>query len=100
MCTFGATFTQAISVTKRKKGQYINVQATSRSRRAIKLRGSREAFFGAPTKRQQLRVQMLVNDKDDVVEHKLPGKSKKKKKKHPHDLMLSVQAVRAAERKH
>ena len=40
LCTFGATFTEALSVTKRKKGNYINVQATAKSRRAIPIRGS------------------------------------------------------------
>ena len=100
LCTFGETSIQALSVRKRKKGKYINVQATSKSRRAIQLRGSRAAYFGAPTKSQQLRAQMCVTETDDVFGYKLPGKSKKKKKKHPHDLMKSVAAGRAAEKKH
>ena len=50
LCTFGKVATEAISVIKRKKGSYINVQATARSRRAIPLRGSRAAYFGAPRK--------------------------------------------------
>ena len=87
-------------MTKRKKGIYINVQATSKSRRTFRLRGSRAAYFGAPTKAQQLSVQMLVTETDDIVGHKLPGKSKKKKKKHPHNLMKSVAEGRAAEKKH
>ena len=58
-----------------------------------------KATFTHVNKRKK-GVQMLVNDKDDVVGHGLPVKAKKKKKKHPHDLMLSVQAGRAAERKH
>ena len=100
LCSFGETSTPALSVTKRKKGKYINVQATSRSRRAIPLRGSRAAYFGAPTKAQQLKAQLCVTETDEVFGHKLPGMSKKKKKKHPHDLMKSVAAGRAAERKH
>ena len=100
LCKFGETSTPAVSVTKRKKGKYINVQVTSRSRRAIPLRGSRAAYFGAPRKAQQPRMQMCVTDTDDVFAHTLPGLSKKKKKKHPHDLMKSVKAGRAAERKH
>ena len=101
LCTFASTFTEALSVTKRKKGKYINVQATSKSRRAIALRGSRSAYFGAPRKDQQLKVQLCISSNDDdVFAHKLPGKSKKKKKKHPHNLMMSIHAGRAAERKH
>ena len=99
-CSFVETSAPALSVTKRKKGKYINVQATSRSRRAIPLRGSRAAYFGAPTKAQQLKAQLCVTETDEVFGHKLPGMSKKKKKKHPHDLMKSVAAGRAAERKH
>ena len=99
LCKFGETSTPAVSVTKRKKGKYINVQATSRSRRSIQLRGNRAAYFGAPRKAQHLRIQMCVTETDDVFGHKLPGLSKKKKKKHPHDLMKSVNAERAAERK-
>ena len=56
LCTFGKVATQAISVVKRKKGNYINVQMTSRSRRAIPIRGSRAAYFGAPRKDHQLKV--------------------------------------------
>ena len=81
LCTFGRVATQAVSVAKRKKGNYINVQVTARSRRAIPIRGSRSAYFGAPRKDHQKRVQMYVSENDDVVGHKLPGKSKKKKKK-------------------
>ena len=79
LCTFGKVATQAISVVKRKKGNYINVQMTSRSRRAIPIRGSRAAYFGAPRKDHQLKVQLNVTEHDDVFGHKLPGKSKKKK---------------------
>ena len=101
LCTFGSTFTEAISVSKRKKGKYINVQATSKSRRSIALRGSRAAYFGAPRKDQQLKLQLCIsNHDDDVFAHKLPGKSNKKNKKHPHNLMMSVHAGRAAEKKH
>ena len=100
LCTFGANFTQAISVTKRKKGKYINVQATSKSRRAIRIRGIRAAYFGAPKKDRQLKVQLCVDDDADVFAHKLPGKSKKKKTKHPHNLMKSVNEGRSAEKKH
>ena len=101
LCNFGAIYTEAISVTKRKKGKYINVQATSRSRRAIPIRGSRSAFFGAPRKDQRVKTQLFLSGQDDdVFAHKLPGKSKKKKKKHPHNLMKSVMEGRSAERKH
>ena len=100
LSTFGKVATQAISVAKRKKGNYINVQMTAKSRRAIPIRGSRAAYFGAPRKDQQLKVQMVVSENDDVFGHKLPGKSKKKKKKHPHSLMAAVAVGRAAEKKH
>ena len=54
----------------------------------------------APRKNQKLKVQLCIDDDDDVVGHKLPGKSKKKKNKHPHNLMKSVNEGRAAEKKH
>ena len=100
LCTFGKVATQAISVAKRKKGNYINVQVTAKSRRAIPIRGSRAAYFGAPRKNQQPKVQLYVTENEDVFAHKLPGKSNKKKKKHPHDLMAAVAAGRSAEKKH
>ena len=101
LCKFGTENTPALSVMKQKKGQYINVQATSRSRRAIPLRGSRSAFFGAPRKGQQLRSQLNLSGEDqDIYGHKLPEKSRKKKKKHPHNLIRSVLEGRAAEKKH
>ena len=43
---------------------------------------------------------MVVTDLDEVLGHKLPGMSKKKKKKTPHNLMRSVNAGRSAEKKH
>ena len=100
LCTFGKVATQAISVAKRKKGNYINVQVTAKSRRAIPIRGSRAAYFGAPRKNQQPKVQLYVTENEDVFAHKLPGKSNKKKKKHLHDLMAAVTAGRSAEKKH
>ena len=100
LCTFGKVATEAISVSKRKKGSYINVQATARSRRAIPLRGSRAAYFGAPRKEHHKRVQLHISENDEVFGHKLPGISKKKKKPHPHSLMAAVNAERAAEKKH
>ena len=54
LCEFGSNLVAPISVTKRKKGSYVNVQATSRSRRASPLGGSRAAYFGAPRKSQKL----------------------------------------------
>ena len=81
LCTFARVATQAISVAKRKKGNYINVQVTARSRRAITIRGSHAAYFGAPRKNQQPKVQLYVTENEDVFAHKLPGKSKKKRKK-------------------
>ena len=100
LCKFAETSAPALSVTQRKNGRYINVQATSKSRRTFKLRGSRSAYFGAPTKVQKKKVQMVVTDLDEVLGHKLPGMSKKKKKKNPHNLMRSVNAGRSAEKKH
>ena len=77
------------------------MQATSWSRRAIPIRGSRASYFGAPRKDQQKRAQLVLSgEDDDVYAHKLPGKSKKKKKKHPHNLMRSVMEGRSAEKKH
>ena len=100
LCKFAETSTPALSVMQRKKGKYINIQTTSKSRRTFRLRGSRSAYFGAPTKVQKKKIQMIVTETNEVFGHKLPGKSKKKKKNNPHNLMASVVAVRSAERKH
>ena len=100
LSSFAGTFTEAMSVKKRKKGAYINVQATSKSRRAIALRGSRAAYFGAPRKSKGPKTQLIESRGEQIVAHKLPGKSKKIRKKHPHNLMDAVLAGRAAEKKH
>ena len=82
----------------------IPVQATSRSRRLFKLRGSRSALQGRPRQATRLAVQMAVGEDDEtdggVVRHKLPSK---KKRSHPgaeHNLMSAVKANRKASKKH
>ena len=50
---------------------------------------------------QQVRSQLILLGEDqNVFGHKLPGKLKKKKKKHPHNLMQSLLEGRAAEKKY
>ena len=50
---------------------------------------------------QQVRSQLFLSGEDqNVFGHKLPGKLKKKKKKHPHNLLRSVLEGGAAEKKH
>ena len=73
------------------------MQATSRSRRLFKLRGSRSALQGRPRQATRLAVQMADGG---VVRHKLPSK---KKRSHPgaeHNLMSAVNANRKASKKH
>ena len=82
LSTFAGTFTEAISVTKRKKGKYINVQATSKSRRAIPLRGSRAAYFGAPRKDTALKLQLCVSANEEILAYKLVLAGRAAEKKH------------------
>ena len=89
---------------KRKKIGLIPVQATARSRRLFKMRGSRSAVQGRPRQATRLVVQMAVGEDDDtdggIVRHKLPNK---KKRSHPgseHSLQAAVKANRKASKKH
>ena len=67
---------------KRKKISSIPVQATAKSRRLHKMRGSRPAIQGRPRLGQKLRVQLTVGEGEEedggIVRHKLPAKNYKK----------------------
>ena len=93
---FGKSVTHSYAALKRKKSGLIPVQATARSRRVYKMRGSRSAVAGRPRNAQRLEVQMNVDDdleEDGVLRHKLPCKKRKSGKGHVHDLMSAVSAV-------
>ena len=53
LCTFGKSLTEPLSKGKKKKLGLIPMQITALSRRKFKLRGSRSAIMGAPTKNSQ-----------------------------------------------
>ena len=97
---FGKSATQAISLGKRKKLGRIPVQVTARSRRVFKIRGKRPAKAGAPTKQQALKRQLEVTEEEEILRHKLPGPSKKSKKKQVHKLSKAVEENRSASKKH
>ena len=82
----------------------IPVQATAKSRRMFKLRGSRSAIQGRPRKEQKLAVQLSVGEDDGsdggVVCHKLPHKKQRLAPGAGHSLMESVGAPRQASKKH
>ena len=82
----------------------IPVQATAKSRRMFKLRGSRSAIQGRPRKEQKLAVQLSVGEDDGsdggVVHHKLPHKKQRLAPGVGHSLMESVGANRRASKKH
>ena len=93
---------QAFSV-KRKKSGMIPVQATAKSRRLFKLRGSRSAIQGRPRLAQRLVVQLAVDDDDldgGEVRHKLPSKKKRLCPSSEHNLNNVVKANRRPSKKH
>ena len=81
------------------------MQATARSRRLYKLRGSRSAVQGRPRLGTRLAVQLAVGEDDDtdggIVRHKLPsGKKKRARPGAEHSLNNAVEANRRASKKH
>ena len=88
---------------KRKHMVIIGVQATAKSRRVYKMRGSRLAIQGRPRRVEKLAVQLAVGDDDDdedagIVRHKLPAK--KVKSGHSHSLNDAVLANKRPVKKH
>ena len=102
ICAFGKTVTQSCSVLKRKKTGLIPVQATAKSRRLYRTRGSRTAVQGRSRLSQGLSIQLAVGDTDQedsgVLRHKLP--SKKRKVGSAHSLGSSVSANKRGTKKH
>ena len=93
---------QARTVSKRKKIGVIPVQATAKSRRLYKMRGSRAGLQGRPRLGQRLAVQLYLGngDEDDggVVRHTMPYK--KQKTGAGHSLNKSVASNKRSARKH
>ena len=89
---------------KKKKIGLIPVQATARSRRLYKLRGSRSAVQGRPRLTDRLIVQLAVGEDEDtdggILRHKLPGRKQRSHKGGEHSLMAAVLANRRASKKH
>ena len=99
LCSFGKSVTESLSQGKKKKLGRIPVQVTARSRRTFRLRGSRMAIMGAPTKTQAVKRQLEVDDKDETLRHILP-KLKKKKTKQKHSLKTDVEKNQRCSKKH
>ena len=99
LCSFGKTVTEPLSQGKRKKLGIIPVQVTAKSRRIYKLRGSRTAIMGAPTKSQALKRQLNITDEDEIVRHKVPT-LKRPKQKQKHSLENDVGLNRRSSKKH
>ena len=97
--TFGKEIVQPAQKRKRKNSGKIPVQSTAKSRRKIKHRGAGPSIQGRPTAAQTLRLQLDVQEEDEIVSHKIPS-SKKKEKSNPHSLAAAVAANRAEEKKH
>ena len=93
-----------VKLKKRKKIGLIPVQATARSRRMFKLRGSRNAVQGRPRQATRLAVQLAVGEDDEtdggVVRHKLPTKKKRSHPGEENSLQSAVKANRKASKKH
>ena len=79
------------------------MQATAKSRRVYKLRGSRSAIQGRPRLAQRLCVQLAINDDDldsGEVRHKLPTKKRRLCPGADHNLSAAVDSNRRASKKH
>ena len=99
LCSFGKSVTESLSQGKKKKLGKIPVQVTARSRRVYKLRGSRTAIMGAPTKSQALKRQLNITDEEEIVRHKVQS-LKRPKKKQKHSLENDVNLNRRSSKKH
>ena len=97
--TFAKETVMSIKKGEKKNAGQIPVQSSAKSRRHIKHRGSCPRQAGRPNKEQSLRIQLQVDDEDELVSHSQPSRKKSKAKK-PHSLAAAVAANRAAERKH
>ena len=95
-------FNQAFSVKKKRAG-IIPVQATVKSRRLYKMRGSRSAMQGRPRAAQRLSVQLAVDDGEldgGEVRHKLPTKKRSLCPSSEHNFDNAVEANRRQSKKH
>ena len=97
--TFAKDVFKMVKKGKRNNSGFIPVQGTSKSRRRIKHRGTGPSIQGRPTSEQSQKLQLEVNDEDEIFYHTIPSRNKAKRK-HPHSLAKSVADNRASERKH
>ena len=96
--TFGKEQGQA-RTPGRKKGKLSPVQTTARSRRTYKHRGRGPSILGRRKKDCQKRVQLVIDDDDEVVRHSMP-KQKKIQTKRPHSLATCVERNHNIAKKH
>jgi hypothetical protein len=96
---FAKDVVSAVKKGRRKNAGNIPVQNTAKSRKRIKHRGAGPSQQGRPTKDQTLRLQLFVDEEEEIVAHHIPNR-KQKKTKHSHSLAAAVAANRATEKKH
>ena len=96
---FAKDVVQTVQKGRKKNAGAIPVQNTARARRRIKHRGAGPSQSGRPTNEQSLKLQLEIINDEEMVSYQIPSR-KKSKPKHPHSLAASVEANRAAERKH
>ena len=93
-------YNKNVTLSGRKIGHQIPVQATAKSRRTFNIQGSRPSKAGRPSKPLRVEQQLIVTDDDDHVAYSIPSNRNKRNKSQNHSLSSSVRANRAAEQKH
>ena len=65
---------------KKKTSPMIPVQNSARSKQTIKHRGRGPSIAGRPTNAQKIRLQLEVNETDEIVRHQISSRKSKSKK--------------------
>ena len=95
--TFAKDVLKTVKKDWRTNSGFIPVQSTSKSRRRIKHRGTGPIIQGRPTSEQSQKLQLEVNDEEEILYYTIPRRNKAKRK-HPHSLAKSVADNRASEK--
>ena len=89
------TINKNVTLSSKKIGNRIPVQATAKSRRSYNIRGKGPAKAGRPSEKRGVVKHMTVREDDEIVAFSIPSQ----RNKNPHNLASSVAENRAAERK-
>ncbi len=106
MFTYGSETDDVLRGKRTKKGDYINVQPSSKNRRLNKEPGRRQSTRGSRLKevKDHARVQRVNDDSDSeddgITYSTLPNKKQKKNHSQKHSLKLATQKNISAARKH